>query len=251
MSEDSKIIPLPAPASVPGVSAGATPVAPVAGQSTPVEVAGQVSPASPAKFGGNPTGRTRKDGLKPGSPEALEADRVKNRERMAAKRALERAAAPPPVLPAPPSLPPGASPGATSIPVVDGAPDFAPVSWTADDFKQVAPDTIELIEQWRVSAKIELAESGKLSAPVVQQIAKDAAFPAPAKRSLQSSSPAAVAKLFNALNVPIAFKPYISTCPTLVYLVLRDWQQTAEIKKIIATERERTAVKSPAPEAKG
>jgi hypothetical protein len=201
------------------------------------------APAPPAAFGGNPTGRTRKDGLKPGSPEAAEADKKRNAERMATKRAAEKSAAQPPALPA---STPGTSavlsnPGATTIPVVDGFQEPASVGWLAEDFKQVAPDTLDLLEQWRIADKVSLAEEGKLSGAVVRQIEKDAAFPAPAKRSLQSSSPAALAKLFNTLNVPVALKSYITTCPTILYLIVRDMQQRSEIRKIIQSEAERAS----------
>ena len=243
MSELSTKIP---PASVPGMPAGTPPVGsveqkPIAGAS-----GGQVpvaAPASPAVFGGNPTGRTRKDGLKPGSPEALEADKKRNAERMATKRAAEKSAAQPPALPANTS---GTSAvlsdsGAKTIPVLDGFVEPASIDWIDTDFKQVAPDTLDLLEQWRVADKVSLAEEGKLSGAVVRQIEKDAAFPAPAKRSLQSSSPAALAKLFNTLRVPVALKSYITTCPTLLYLIVRDMQQRSEIRKLIQSEAERAS----------
>lgn len=232
---------------VPGVSTRSATTPPLEAQSTSGEAGGRVAPPSPVAFGGNPTGRTRKDGLKPGSPEALEADKRKNRERMAAKRAAEKAEQPPAPLPAPATPLPAPGAVAPQAGPVESALVPAPVPWSADDFKQVAPDTIELLEQWRVQAKIELAESGKLAPRVVQQIAKDAAFPGPAKRSLQGASPDAIAKLFNAMNVPVALKPYISTCPTLVYLVVRDVQQTSDIKKLIAEERARAASPSAPP----
>lgn len=229
------------PASVPGVPAGSPPVGGVEQKPTPGETGGQVpvaAPASPVAFGGNPTGRTRKDGLKPGSPEAADADRKRNAERMAQKRAAEKSAAPPPVLPPPaPSSAVLSDSGAKTIPVADGFMEPASVDWMAEDFKQVAPDTIDLLEQWRVADKISLAEEGKLTAPVIRQIEKDAAFPAPAKRSLQTSSPAAIAKLFNALRVPVALKSYITTCPTLLYLIVRDMQQRSEIRKLIEASR--------------
>ena len=232
-------------ASVPGVPAGSPPVGSVEQKPVAGAPGGQVplaAPAPPAAFGGNPTGRTRKDGLKPGSPESVEADRKRNAERMAQKRAVEKSAAPPPVLPPPaPSSAVLSDSGAKTIPVVDGFADTASVGWLAEDFKQVAPDTIDLLEQWRVADKISLAEEGKLAAPVIRQIEKDAAFPVPAKRSLQTSSPAALAKLFNALKVPVALKSYITTCPTLLYLIVRDMQQRAEIRKLIQSGAERAS----------
>lgn len=232
------------PPSVPGVPAGSSPVVSVEQKPVAGATGGQVpvaAPASPVAFGGNPTGRTRKDGLKPGSPEAAEADRKRNAERMASKRAAEKSAAPPPVLPPPaPSSAVLSDPGAKTIPVVDGFSEPSPVDWLSEDFKQVAPDTIDLLEQWRVADKISLAEEGKLSAPVIRQIEKDAAFPGAAKRSLQTSSPAALAKLFNALRVPVALKSYITTCPTMIYLVVRDMQQRSEIRKLIEASRVET-----------
>ena len=221
------------PASVPGVPAGTTPVAPVANAPSPGADAGlAVPPApSPVKFGGNPTGRTRHDGLKSGSPEALEADRKKNAERMRLVREKTAAEKVPPPLPS--AVPGAAGEGATRIAVADGFIDVASVGWTAEDFKQVAPSTIELVEQWRVSAAIDLAEEGKLTGSVVKKIASDAAFPGPAKRSLQDTSPAALAKLFNTLNVPTAMKAYITTCPTILFLIVRDFQNRSEIRKLI------------------
>ena len=142
----------------------------------------------------------------------------------------------PPALPS--AVPGAANEGATRIAVADGFTDVPSVGWTAEDFKQVAPSTIELIEQWRVSAAIDLAESGKLTGAVVKKIASDAAFPAPAKRSLCDTSPAALAKLFNTLNVPVAMKAYITTCPTILFLIVRDYQNRSEIRKLIEMSRE-------------
>jgi hypothetical protein len=240
--------------SLPGMSEGSATTGIVEQKPAPGPTGGQIpvaAPAPPAAFGGNPTGRTRKDGLKPGSPEAIEADKKYNRERMAAKRATEKSTALPPALPASTAATSAvlSSPGQTSIPVVDGAQDVAPMDWLPDDFKQVAPDTLDLLEQWRIADKVSLAEEGKLSGPVIKQIEKDAAFPATAKRSLQSSSPAALAKLFNALHVPIALKSYITTCPTLLYLMVRDMQQRSEIRKLILSEAERSRTPE-APEKK-
>lgn len=231
-------IPKTSPVSVPGVSAGATPVAPVASTpSTGANAGVGVQPtASPVKFGGNPTGRTRNDGLKSGSPEAVEADRKRNAERMRENRAKVRSEQP--AEPLPSALPSVAGDSSTRISVTDGGFDAPSVGWSAEDFKQVAPSTIELFEQWRISAAIDLAEEGKLSGAVVKKIASDAAFPIPAKRSLCDTSPAALAKLFNTLNVPTAFKAYITTGPTILFLIVRDFQNRSEIRKLIEMSRE-------------
>lgn len=234
------------PASVPSVPAGSPPVGSVEQKPVASATGGQVpvaAPAGPAAFGGNPTGRTRKDGLKPGSPEAAEADRKRNAERMAAKRAEEKSRQLPPALPASnsPTSAVLSDPGAKTIPVLDGFSEPSPVDWLAEDFKQVSVDTLNLLEQWRIEDKVSLAESGKLSGATVKQIAKDAAFPDKARTSLQNSSPAALAKMFNALRVPVALKSYITTAPTLLYLIVRDMQQREEIKRLIESERSREA----------
>jgi len=83
------------------------PTAPTAATVAPVQPAGPpalIPPAPGAKvtaplFGGYRGGRKRKDGLVPGSPEALAADREKDRLRKERQREREGAAAEPPPLP--------------------------------------------------------------------------------------------------------------------------------------------------------
>jgi hypothetical protein len=226
---------------VPGVPAGSPPTGSVEQSHAPdpgprLPVPSSVAAESVPLFGGKRGGKARLDGLVPGSDEAKEADRKKNAERMRLARERERAEQTPQRLS--PVAASAESPGVQTIPVVDLAGGSAIVGWLPEDFKQVAPDTIDVIEQWRIQDKIELAESGKLSPPVVAKIAKDAAFPPASKKSLQGSCPEALAKIFNACNVPVALKAYISTAPTAVYLIVRDLQQRSEIRKLVQAERE-------------
>lgn len=214
------------------------------------------APAAPGviRFGGNKGGRPRKDGLTPGSPEAIAADRDADAKR---KREARAAASAQRMATNPPRLAPLASPVANTpaqtIPVVDGPPVDAPVNWLASDFNQVAVDSIELADLWNIQRHVKRRLDGKLPHSIVAATADEVGFPAKSKQSLQSSSPAGLAWAFNALGVPVAFKPFVSTFPALTYLVLRDFSIMAKEDKLIAEEKERRekadAQKASAPSA--
>ena len=44
--------------------------------------------------------------------------------------------------------------------------------------------------------------------------------------------------MFNALKVPLAVKPIITTAPALAYIIVRDLQTSARIEKLIAEHKE-------------
>ena len=242
--------PTPAPAPpLPGMSTGSPPPAPVANGGPPATLGGLGSPAPvlqrPELFGGLRGGRPRKDGIKSGSPEAVEADRKKNAERMARNRERERLANPAAL----PSAAPGVA-GAPAPPVGDLALPMpgAVAEWTAEDFREAAPELVELTEAWRVDTHTKHAVAGKLPRRIVEEIAKDAAFPPGSKRSLSSASPQTLAEMFNALSVPLSFKKIVTLAPALVYVIVRDLQVGGRVQKMIADENERQAV--PAQEKK-
>ena len=119
--------------------------------------------------------------------------------------------------------------------------------WSAEDFRDAAPELVELAEAWRVDVHTKRAVAGQLPRRVVDEIAKDAAFPAGSKRSLSTASPVTLAKMFNALRVPLSLKAVITVAPALVYIIVRDLQFGSRIEKLIATERARAAAPLPAP----
>src|SRR5258707_9089158 len=101
-------------------SAAAQPVASGSAGNKPAAPPTAVSAAASAPlFGGNRGGKKRLDGLAPGSPEAIEADRKKDAERKRTRReAVQRVAEPPPL----PSA--GApAPGANLAPGSGQSPD--------------------------------------------------------------------------------------------------------------------------------
>ena len=236
---------------LPGVPMGESPAQPVAPAKPAGGHAGLAggAPAVPAKpFGGNVGKKTRADGLRPGSPEAIEADRKRDAERKRQERAAKAQITPPPALPAgapPPVAAMETAADAAAGFVADSAVD--PVAaWTPDDFRQCAVELVELAEAWRIDCHTKRAVAGKLPAPVVKEIAGGAAFPAASKKSLSTSSPVTLAKMFNSLKVPLAVKPIITTAPALAYVIVRDLQTSARIEKLIAEHKEHLKQGEPA-----
>ena len=191
-------------------------------------------------FGGNVGKRVRADGFKAGSPEALAADRLKEAARKRAERAAKSAVTTPPPLPASGAVLPATVQGAADpAGVVAGGEIIDPVVvWTPADFRDCAPELVELAEAWRIDAHTKRAAEGKLPRRVVDEIAKDAAFPPGSKRSLSTSSPVTLAKMFNAMRVPVTLKSVITVAPALVYIIVRDLKTGANINRLIADEEE-------------
>lgn len=113
MNEPAKNLPAPVAGGKTPAPANA-PVAKPAVQPGPVAFAAN---SAPAAFGGHRGGgKKRTDGLVAGSPEAIEADKKKDRDRKNSLRAAKQAA------PLPPPLPGAAAPGAgPAAPLADGA----------------------------------------------------------------------------------------------------------------------------------
>ena len=238
-----KTVETPAKTDLPGMPVGSAPAQPVAAAKPAGDVPGLAGGKDiPAKkpFGGNVGRKTRSDGLKPGSPEAIAADRVADAKRKREEREAKRLAVPPPPLPAgaPPVVESMAAAPVSADGFVGGVAVDPVLDWTPDDFRQVSVDLVELAEAWRVDSHTKRAAEGKLPAPLVKEIAGSAAFPPGSKKSLSTSSPVTLAKMFNALKVPLAVKPIITTAPALVYIVVRDLQTSARIEKLIAEHKE-------------
>jgi len=155
-------------------------------------------------------------------------------------RAEKKSATPPEALPAgdPPAVEPVAAAADPAAGFVAGDAVDPVLAWTPDDFRQCAVELVELAEAWRVDCHTKRAAEGKLPAAVVKEIANGAAFPSGSKKSLSTSSPVTLAKMFNALKVPLAVKPLVTTAPALCYIVVRDLQTSARIEKLIAEHKE-------------
>jgi hypothetical protein len=224
---------------------GKTSVAPVAAGKPAGEIAGLAGgKADSAKkpFGGNAGRKTRADGLKPGSPAALAADRLADAERKRKEREARRLVTPPPALPAatPPAVDSVAATAEAAAGFVAGGEVDPVLAWSPDDFRQCAGELVDLAEAWRIDCHAKRAAEGKLPGAVVKEIAAGAAFPPGSKKSLATSSPVTLAKMFNALKVPLAVKPVITTAPALAYIIVRDLQTSARIESLIAEHKAHT-----------
>ena len=199
--------------------------------------------ATAAQFGGNPTGRTRADGLAPHSPAALQADRDKEAKRKRDERAAKRQSPPPPPLPSaavPQTQAHGNQGAAVAGAGVAGAPLDPLAQWVAEDFRDAAPELVELAEAWRVDAHTKRAVAANLPRKLCDKIKSDAAFPPGAKRSLSTSSPASLAEMFNAFGVPLKIRRYVVMAPAFLWIVVHDLQVSGAITKLIQDEKQPT-----------
>jgi len=185
------------------------------------------------RHGGLPGGKPRKDGLTPGSPEALAADRKKDADR---KKAAREVAAQ--LKPEPAALP-SAVPGATSAPVNSAAAapgsavDPAFVPWQADIIKPLVEDLLEAAEEGRVAqyaAKCkELGDMPKL----IKEIQDDAHFPKAAKVLLVTSLPRLAAKWLNKSGISAEYQDELAVATAFLIIIKHDRTMSAKLDKLI------------------
>ena len=181
------------------------PVAPpVAGG--PAITASATAAASPAAritaplFGGLRGGRKRKDGLVPGSSQAIEADREKDRLRKENQRKREQAAADPTALPtaglANESSPaPGAVAGNLDT---EGIP---PLPWDAKMLAPLFEQLVPTIEELTVNQIASRAAKARIPADIIREIEVDAKWSKPAKKAIELSAPQVAAKWLNKTGI--------------------------------------------------
>lgn len=144
-----------------------------------------------AKHGGKAS--RRRDGLVPGSPEAIEADRAKDRERKR-RKALELRGEPVP-LPSPLV----AQPPAGDLP--PSASDFGAVPWTADLLRPIFEQALPVAEGLAVQNLTEKARAAKLDAALVREVADGAKIHPLAKQQIIEGGAAVAAKYLNKSGV--------------------------------------------------
>ena len=204
-----------------GSTASPLPGTAPSGQPTNVAVGGSAL-ASVPKFGGNRGGKPRTDGLVPGSPEALAADRAKDAERKRAERAKLRASSPPPL---PSALPTGSnSPDAQSDNQGTGvsAPISTDVPWVTDDIRPLLDELIPLLEQESIESRAQRAREGNLPTKVVAEIEKDARWKEFTKLGLSRGGSEILIKWLNRLGVSTANKGEITFALAFVHMLLHN-----------------------------
>ncbi len=183
----------------PGATAGAAAHQAVAAKPSLAGAASASAAGSVPLFGGHRGGgKKRADGLPAGSPEALAADRKKNAERMAEKRAAQKTAALPAPLPSataggmPPASPAGDSPGALAggaspLPAAAGGPVVPFVPWTQRLLEKPARLLTRILDRIRQADIFKRLDKVNLPVAVKDEIKKDAEWKDSAKEDFAAS----------------------------------------------------------------
>jgi hypothetical protein len=168
------------------------------------------------QFGGLRGGRKRRDGLVPGSPEALEADRKKDADRKKSERASTRPKEP---KPDPPPIPSANSQAQTQagnldiLPLGEGAP---PVPWKAEDIRPLSDELIDTTDAACSKQIHDKAAKALLPAVLVDEITTDAAWDPKAKVALKQSAPELAAKWLNKTGISAEYKHELITASAVV-----------------------------------
>ncbi len=190
-------------------------------------------------FGGYVGGRPRKDGLKPGSPEAKAADLEKDRLRKARKAAAERAAieaANPQPLPAavPGSIPASTVAVGAGLPVPD-APAVA-VPWESAQLKPLFDQLLPAVEALTVRQIVDRAEKAKLPQAVVNAVEKDCAWSEPSRKALAVATPQVAAKWLNKSGISAENQPELVMGTAICAIVVGHTRVLRRLDKLIATQ---------------
>jgi len=228
-------------ANTPGATGGpgVGPVAPANPVAKPgLAPSGVSTPASVKLFGGNRGGRKRADGLAPGSPEAVEADKKKDRERKQASRTLVE----PPPLPsaAQSSAGQATTPGSGVLPGPGAESVEAPIPWDPEVLRPMVEEAVSAMEEKRVSDFSELASQAALGADLVREIEKDAHYHPAFKKTVNSSTPRVLAKWLNRSPISGKYSDEAMLGAAAVMLWFQGRSITSRLEKLIE-ERKKAA----------
>lgn len=202
-------------------------------------------PASPSAvvtvplFGGKRGGKTRQDGLVPGSLEAIEADKKKDRERKAAARAVAAKLVAPPPLPA-------AAPGMVAAPVPPPA-GAEPVSvnsavetvatWTADDLREVFDELVPAAEEELTGRLLKKAQTANLPEKLVKEIGKDSAWSSTTKKALVIGGSSVSAKYLNKSGISSEYKSEVVLALALTRIATSHLKMSRRLDALILEQR--------------
>jgi hypothetical protein len=214
------------------------------GQSQTVPAANSGKSSVPL-FGGYKGGKKRKDGLKPGSPEAVAADKKRNADRMREARAANRAAVEPAPIPADfPATPTAAGEAAAPVRI---AVDFAgvepvppPVAWDAKEVKELMGEILPMIEELRIQARLRKLKLANLPPDVAKQIMDDAekGWPQKARQMVEKNLSVISAKYLNEAGVSPELQPWIGTVGGLLIILSSEVAFHKRMDKVIRAANE-------------
>lgn len=196
--------------------------------------------ASVPLFGGNRGGRKRKDGLKPGSPEAVRADKERDRERKRNERSEAAAVVDAPPLPAGPAVVhpmPAQTVPVAGVPGPDGfAPDVV-VRWQAKDVEKLVRQFIALTEELCTKSISDRCHKAKLPAAVIEKLESDAAWAESAKRMIEEGGSELAAKYLNEANISPELKPFILISIGAMQIAVNHQQVLKRLDALIASQQ--------------
>lgn len=200
---------------------------------------GTPAASSVAAYGGNRGGRPRKDGLAPGSPEADEADRKKNRDDKRLSRQTAAKVAEPPPLPSAVTSEPGATPSPTPnlSPNAPGA-DPPPVPWQPETLTGLVDQLVEAAEENRVGNYLARCAEAGLTPKLTKEIEKDAHFPPIAKTLLKQAIPRLSAKWLNRTGLSAEWQDEISVLTAIILIVKQNAQTNARFEELIQANKQ-------------
>lgn len=241
-----------------GTATGSGPAPAVAKPNPPGPTATTPAPTPAAVtaplFGGYVGGRPRKDGLKPGSPEALAADREKDRLRKARSAAAARASAaaanPAPLPAAVPGSTPPPAPGVGTGPSLPPAGVAGPLPWEAGTLKPLFDQLIPAVEVLTVRAVTDRADKARLPVAVVKEIERDAAWNEPAKKAIAVAAPQVAAKWLNKSGLSAENQPELVLGTAVAALLVHQNKVLSRLDKLIAANTAAAKAEEKKPEAK-
>lgn len=186
-------------------------------------------------FGGKRGGKARADGLTPGSPEALAADKKKDRERKQRDREAAAKVALPPPLPPATSPPPGQQPA--PVPGQQPGPASPPVEpiipWTPDLLRPLVEVLVDENEKTRVEEGAALAKEGGLPPQVCEAVGQSFKYHAAVKTSYKLAAPAVAADVANQLGISAKYSNATVLLTALVTDRIHKRRQMAKLEKLI------------------
>lgn len=224
--------PSPVASNGPGNSSGPAPVPVSAAQSAPL-------------FGGYRGGRPRKDGLAPGSPEAIAADREKDRQRKARSRAAQAQAQPAPL---PSASQAQAVPSPAPAPAGDPPPLAAPdgsafIPWQAGMLEPLFRQLVPAAEQMSVQQITARAEKAHLDKELIADVADSAKWNAMSKKALEASGPQVAAKWLNKMGLSAENQAEVIFGTALASIVAGQVMVIKKLDKLIASANPAPATK--------
>jgi len=227
---------------------------PPTGQVAPGPAGTNLPPVAPATsaqasvplFGGFRGGRKRADGLIPGSPEAIEADRKKDAERKRLERSTTTKLDEPAALPSATATvtnPNTATPGAQSPAIALQAAPAVP--WQADMLRSLSDELINTAEAARIAQVAGKIKEAELPEKIAREVMKDVPYKPVYKKMLMLSTPEVAAKGLNKLGISAEYKDEVTFVTSLAAILLQGRTLNAKLDELIAEVKASKETKPP------